>query len=49
MAVAWLKIKDPEFEVPLKDAVSAAREMPLNEKAGAPVGNQESLSKLKMR
>jgi hypothetical protein len=42
LAVAWLKIKDPDFEVPMADAISAAREMPLAEKAGAPVGNQNA-------
>ena len=43
LAAQWLKIKDPDFEVPLKDAIKAAREMPLAEKAGAPVGNQNAI------
>ena len=34
LAAQWLKIKDPDFEVPLKDAIKAAREMPLAEHGG---------------
>ena len=36
LAIAWLKIKEPDFEVPLKDAIQAAREMPLPEHGNGP-------------
>jgi hypothetical protein len=40
LAIQWLKIKDSKDAVPYTLAIQYAREMPKNEKAGAPVGHK---------